>query len=269
MVALSPFARLFYLGMWNFAFCDRGHLPDDPFGLKLKILPADAVDAVELLDELMQLRRVVRVDIDGRSYLHMPRFADHQKVDPRWRSRCPVCNSDASSKLTGVSESLPEHTGTLPNSAKRGEKRTEKERRETVGKGIVAEIHPDVSRLCSILADLIEANGSKRPNIAKGWLDSARLLLDLDKRPLTEAISLIQWCQASPFWRANIMSMPTFRDKYDTLRLQRTANEVEAPHRPQVPKKVFEAHADELDPQRIDAGHRLLEIAVAEQMSDL
>jgi len=80
---------------------------------------------------------------------------------------------------------------------------------------------PDVSRLCTILADLIESNGSKRPEVGKAWLDAARLMLDTDNRPLNEALSLIQWSQADPFWRANILSMAKFRSKYDTLRLQR------------------------------------------------
>lgn len=85
----------------------------------------------------------------------------------------------------------------------------------------VAEIRPEVLRLCNILADLIADNGSPRPNIGKGWLDAARLMIDNDKRPIAEALSLIQWCQAHHFWKANILSMPTFRSKYDQLRLQR------------------------------------------------
>src|SRR5690606_31342297 len=81
------------------------------------------------------------------------------------------------------------------------------EQYSTEQKGNVAEIRPDVSRLCTILADLIEGNGSKRPPINKTWLNAARLLIDTDKRPLGEAIALMKWCQADSFWRANIMSM--------------------------------------------------------------
>lgn len=88
----------------------------------------------------------------------------------------------------------------------------------------VALPRPEVSRLCDVLASAIEANGSRRPEIGKGWLDAARLMLDTDKRPVAEALTLIQWSQADPFWRANILSMPKFRAKYDTLRLQRENN---------------------------------------------
>jgi hypothetical protein len=34
------------------------------------------------------------------------------------------------------------------------------------------------------------------------------------------AARLIQWAQDDSFWRANILSMPKFRAKYDQLRLQ-------------------------------------------------
>ena len=37
---------------------------------------------------------------------------------------------------------------------------------------------------------------------------------------LVQAEWLIRWCQADPFWRRNVLSMPTFRAKYDQLRLK-------------------------------------------------
>jgi hypothetical protein len=84
----------------------------------------------------------------------------------------------------------------------------------------VADENPEVVSLCNHLASLIEANGSKRPTIGKQWKDAARLLIDADKRNPAEAHRLIEWCQHDEFWIPNIMSMPKFRKKYDTLRLQ-------------------------------------------------
>lgn len=77
----------------------------------------------------------------------------------------------------------------------------------------------DVEEICELLADLIRQNGSKATVSAK-WRDAARLMIDRDERPLAEAERLIRWCQDSEFWRGNILSMPTFREKYDKLRLQ-------------------------------------------------
>jgi hypothetical protein len=86
-------------------------------------------------------------------------------------------------------------------------------------KGSSVEIREDVKSLCDLLADLIEANGSLRPNVGKTWTDSARRMIDKDKREPDRAANLIRWSQGNTFWRKNILSMPTFREKYDQLRL--------------------------------------------------
>lgn len=78
----------------------------------------------------------------------------------------------------------------------------------------------DVAALCDRLATRIEANSAKPVGAGAKWRDSARLLLDRDNRPLNEALRLIDWCQENDFWRSNVLSMPKFREKYDTLRLQ-------------------------------------------------
>jgi hypothetical protein len=78
---------------------------------------------------------------------------------------------------------------------------------------------PDVERLCARLADRIAANGSKRPVISRKWRDAARLLIDKDGRTEEQVSACIDWSQDDEFWRGNIMSMPTLREKYDRLRL--------------------------------------------------
>lgn len=112
MISLSPFARLFYIGMWNFATCDRGHLPDDALGLKLKILPADPVDAGELLEELMGAGRVVRLELGSETSLRIPTFERHQSGsrDARWKTRCATC------RLMETLESFEESPRALANS---------------------------------------------------------------------------------------------------------------------------------------------------------
>lgn len=82
------------------------------------------------------------------------------------------------------------------------------------------EAREDVAALCSLLADLIAANGSKRPTVGTTWHTAARLLLDRDGRPYAEAERLIRWSQADEFWRTNVLSMPKFREQYDRLRLK-------------------------------------------------
>lgn len=79
---------------------------------------------------------------------------------------------------------------------------------------------PDVARICAHLADRIEANGSKRPAITTRWRNSARLMIDRDGRTEQQIMTAIDWCQDNEFWRANILSMPKLREKYEQLRLQ-------------------------------------------------
>lgn len=86
-----------------------------------------------------------------------------------------------------------------------------------------AEERPELQRLCEMLADRIQRNGSKRPAIGKGWLDAVRLMIDTDKRSIAEIERLIDWSQRDSFWKSNILSMPKLRDKFDTLRLKAEA----------------------------------------------
>lgn len=78
---------------------------------------------------------------------------------------------------------------------------------------------PDVEEACTLLADLIEQNGSKRPRITQAWRDAARRAIDIDGRTPEQLLNAIRWCQADPFWRGNVLSMPKLREKYDQLRL--------------------------------------------------
>lgn len=82
---------------------------------------------------------------------------------------------------------------------------------------------PEIEQLCELMADRIEANGSKRPTITKRWEDACRLMLDRDGRTPEQIAYLINWSQSDSFWKSNILSMPKLRDKFDQLRLQATS----------------------------------------------
>ena len=45
-------------------------------------------------------------------------------------------------------------------------------------------------------------------------------MLDRDGRTEEQVSTAIDWCQDNEFWRANILSMPKLREKYDQLRMQ-------------------------------------------------
>ena len=88
-----------------------------------------------------------------------------------------------------------------------------------VGEAAVAVSGPWMS-LCLMLADRIEANGSRRPTISTKWLNAARLMVERDGRTVEQITAMIVWSQTNEFWRANVMSMPKLREKYDQMRLQ-------------------------------------------------
>jgi len=86
----------------------------------------------------------------------------------------------------------------------------------------------DVERLCALLVELMVGNGCRKPNITKTWRDAARLLIDRDGIDPVLAEHVLRWSQADTFWRTNIQSMPTFREKFDQLRLKRKTEHEEA-----------------------------------------
>ena len=108
-VELSPFARLLFIGLWNFA-CDNGHIEDRTKQIKMRILPADDVNAAELLRELDEHGRIVRQD----GYITIPTFAQHQRVDRRFFTACdaPGCSKPEAKKSNPEPETRRAHDET-------------------------------------------------------------------------------------------------------------------------------------------------------------
>lgn len=84
-VELSPFARLLWMGMWNYA-CDNGHLADKSKQIKMRVLPTDDVNCAELLRELEQNGRITRAD----GVITIPNFVKHQRPDKRYFQVCDL-----------------------------------------------------------------------------------------------------------------------------------------------------------------------------------
>jgi hypothetical protein len=80
--------------------------------------------------------------------------------------------------------------------------------------------NPDVARLCDLLADLIQANGSKRPSVTGNWLTVMDRMLRIDGYTAEQVERAIQWSQADDFWSTNILSPTALRRHYDRMRLQ-------------------------------------------------
>lgn len=81
---------------------------------------------------------------------------------------------------------------------------------------------PVIEKLCEELADWVEKNTGRRPQIPEAWRVDCRRMIEIDGRTPEQIRGAINWSQKDPFWCANIMSMKKLREKYDTLLLQAT-----------------------------------------------
>lgn len=215
VVELDFADRLLFIGLWNFAD-DQGFLAYRPKRIKMQVFPGDDYDVVAGLRRLWESSVLTLYRGPEGVLLHVTNWSRHQKVsNPSREKYSPSDLQELSTWEDAVQSPLESYPA-------------EGKGREGKGKGNVSEVadatpdppRDDVERICDHLADRIEANGSKRPTISKGWRDAARLMLDRDERTEEQVHAAIDWCQDDEFWRGNVLSLPKLRDKYDQLRLQ-------------------------------------------------
>jgi hypothetical protein len=89
-------------------------------------------------------------------------------------------------------------------------------------KNTIHEFSDDAVLLVKRLKELMLGNNprARLPENDSKWLKSADLLLKKDKYDLSEAMSILEWSQQNEFWRMNILSMTTFREKINRLKIQ-------------------------------------------------
>lgn len=88
IVELSPWARLLFIGLWN--FCDdAGRMELKEKKIKMQIFPADEQNISELIGELRRESVVLTYTVEDKEYLQIINFDKHQKVDRRTESKLP------------------------------------------------------------------------------------------------------------------------------------------------------------------------------------
>lgn len=193
---------------------DEGRQKGSPQLVRSKVFPyADhSLQKIrEWLQSLVDSDLIRWYTVGGKEFIELPTWSKHQRVSHPTESVLP-------SHLEADSTVTPEDSGAAPESPRREGKGREEEKE---GKGEESEIVPiPDAPLSDLLADLVEANGAKRPTVTRKWADAERLLLERDGRDRDQAEKLLRWCQADEFWRGNVLSMPKFREKYDQLLLQ-------------------------------------------------
>lgn len=79
IVELDPWARLLFIGLWNFAD-DQGYIEYSPKRIKMQIFPGDTTDVVPLLARLLEDGLLAAYDSPMGRVLHVQSWARHQKV---------------------------------------------------------------------------------------------------------------------------------------------------------------------------------------------
>lgn len=77
-VSLSPYARLLFIGMWN-ECDDKGLFAWSPLKLKMRVLPADTVDASELLVEIEGAGLILRYQHADKPFGAVRNFTKYQR----------------------------------------------------------------------------------------------------------------------------------------------------------------------------------------------
>jgi len=103
--------RLLYIGLWNLAD-EHGRLNGDPLWVKGQIFPydddIDVKTVVVLLDQLDDLERIVRYEVEDDPYIYLPKLAQHQRLQP-WKveSRIPAPPGFPTQSENGSDSSVP------------------------------------------------------------------------------------------------------------------------------------------------------------------
>ena len=84
----------------------------------------------------------------------------------------------------------------------------------------INEHRADVDAVCDAMAASVSRRTGRTPRITAAWRKQARLMIDRDGRSVEEITRIIDWVDGNDFWRANVLSLPKLRQKFDTLRLQ-------------------------------------------------
>jgi hypothetical protein len=88
IIKLSIPARLFFIGLWNFAD-DNGVLENKPLQLKIRIFPMDNVKIKPLLEELINLNIIISYEVEGESFLWIKHLNRHQIIDRPRKANLP------------------------------------------------------------------------------------------------------------------------------------------------------------------------------------
>ena len=242
IAALSDSDRLLFIGLWSFVD-DQGRGRDDVALIVAALYPHDMVanpleTVAKVRDGLARLHAanlIYRYTVASRTYFLVTGWSKHQKVDKARPSRLPepteeeddtFPQNDANREtVANVRETVATPPEILaPGTGEQGNRGTgEQGNSEVIGVAdlrAVEDPRPDVEAVCDAMAASVQRRTGRTPRVTTAWRTQARLMIDRDGRTVDEITRVIDWAEGNDFWRANVLSVPKLRQKFDTLRLQ-------------------------------------------------
>lgn len=168
-VSLSGMARLLFIGLWN-ECDDKGTFPWSPLQMKMRILPADNVDAGALLAEIEAAGCIMRYEIDGKSYGAVRNFCKFQR--PKKPNNVHPISEPAAVYVGFGGEAVPNQLPTASEKSpqmKDGGGNSNSVSNETDGQAVV-----DPDKIMFDAGVSIITGAGKSAGAARSWLGKAR-----------------------------------------------------------------------------------------------
>lgn len=109
----STNARLLFIASWSFAD-DKGSLERSAKQLKAQAFPYDTIDCEPLVQELIDAGLLIEYPGgDGKIYLHVSHFSEHQRIDKPGKPRVPLYLESKSTQV-GLQDNSTNAPGVLP-----------------------------------------------------------------------------------------------------------------------------------------------------------
>lgn len=239
LLKCSRDARLLLIGLLNFSD-DYGRMVYDPDQIKLDVFPLDNDLNVEnLIGELTKQGILLIYQVEDRAYLLVRNFVKHQKVDKRTESKLPA-PPEVSTESPRVAPTTPgfhrvppnpaESHG-VPTSSAESPRTPSTEGKGKEGKGTegnttapprkVGGTPEDEALARKMFAAIkVVVPTAKEPTWAS-WANAVRLMREQDDRTHEQIWTTFDWANRDSFWRVNILSPATLREKWDKLEAKR------------------------------------------------
>ena len=242
IAALSDSDRLLFIGLWSYVD-DHGRGRDDIALIVAALYPHDMVanplDTVakvrDGLAKLSEANLILRYTVASRTYFLVTGWGKHQRVDKPKASRIPEPTEEENDtfpqndaireSVANLRDDVATPRDTLaPGIGEQGNRGTgeqgNSEAIDDVDLRAVEDPRPDVDAVCDAMAASVQRRTGRAPRVTAAWRTQARLMIDRDGRTVEEITRVIDWAEGNDFWRANVLSLPKLRQKFDTLRLQ-------------------------------------------------